>query len=72
LLLADACGVNAKRRRWPVLAHLLDVLFNQLLDMGKHQDPRFWPRLDHVLAQRGDDVRLAAACRHDQTGVSLV
>ena len=63
LLLADAGAVDAHRNAWPVQAHLLGVLLDQLLDMREHQNLRLWPVLQGVLAQGGHNVAFAGAGR---------
>ena len=69
---ADAGAVDAHRCAWPVQAHLLGVLLDQLLDVREHQDARLWPVLERVLAQGGDDVGLSGAGGQDKTRVAFV
>ena len=59
LFLSDAGAVDSHRNAWPVQAHLLGVLLDQLLHVREHQNLRLRPVLQGVLAQRGHNMRLA-------------
>ena len=72
ITLSNAGRINPHRRTRPVLAHLLGVLLDKLLDMGEHQDTGLGPVLQSILAQRGHNMALARARRQHQAGVALV
>ena len=61
LLPTNACRVDAHRRARPMLAHLLRVLLDELLNVREHEHARLRPTRERVAAERGDDVALPCA-----------